>query len=444
MLSEVGLEDEKTLRFCAGCHDPILVAADELNPLDVSSWQANSGITCLSCHRMVDIGEKNGDHRIAEPILHPFALAEKESLQKAHELLLELTPWLHRTVMTKDDYKTSEYCSSCHTLDVPAEINGHADIKMLDEYEAWSKSAYGPEHARYSAETSSGTDNHDSQEKHHDSLNEQQNCQSCHMPLFKSNDPAAKNGMSRSHSFAAGNTTLPLFNQDLEHLEQAQSFLSDDIIELEFIGIKEGQDLRSIAQNGGTLELLFSALNKAVGHNFPAGTADSNEAWISIVGLDMEGEMIASQGFVKPGEQVPDNAFRFGKTYVDINGKVTDRRTTTTSAVALKDSNVIAPKEKKPFSLRLTLPPTDNNILYFTAKLNWRKYDPEFIRWVFDGRRTQVQPITTIAEVNFSVPVDPSLTPFTVDNTLGRNSTPTPDKIAHTSQPVNTFTETQQ
>ena len=48
ILSEVGTEDEKTLRFCAGCHDPLLAASNQLSPLDVDSWPANSGITCLS------------------------------------------------------------------------------------------------------------------------------------------------------------------------------------------------------------------------------------------------------------------------------------------------------------------------------------------------------------------------------------------------------------
>ncbi|PCI64272.1 MAG: hypothetical protein COB38_12870, partial [Gammaproteobacteria bacterium] len=94
ILSEVGTEDEKTLRFCAGCHDPLLAASNQLSPLDVDSWPANSGITCLSCHRMTNIGEKNGDYIINEPILHPFALADNPSLQKAHEFLLDLTPWL--------------------------------------------------------------------------------------------------------------------------------------------------------------------------------------------------------------------------------------------------------------------------------------------------------------------------------------------------------------
>ena len=46
-----------------------------------------------------------------------------------------------------------------------------------------------------------------------------QKCADCHMPLVESNDPAAKNGMVRSHRFPAANTALPFVNGDTEQLE---------------------------------------------------------------------------------------------------------------------------------------------------------------------------------------------------------------------------------
>ena len=47
------------------------------------------------------------------------------------------------------------------------------------------------------------------------------------MPLVPSNDPAAKDGMVRSHRFPAANTALPFVNDDAEQLKAVQDFLQD-------------------------------------------------------------------------------------------------------------------------------------------------------------------------------------------------------------------------
>ena len=52
-----------------------------------------------------------------------------------------------------------------------------------------------------------------------------QKCADCHMPLVESNDPAAKNGMVRSHRFPAANTAMPFVNGDTEQLKATQAFL---------------------------------------------------------------------------------------------------------------------------------------------------------------------------------------------------------------------------
>ena len=45
------------------------------------------------------------------------------------------------------------------------------------------------------------------------------------MPLVPSNDPAAKNGMVRSHRFPGANTALPFVNHDAVQLKVVQDFL---------------------------------------------------------------------------------------------------------------------------------------------------------------------------------------------------------------------------
>lgn len=389
--AEIGTGDEQKLRFCAGCHDPVLRAADELNPLDLDSWSANAGITCLSCHRITEVGAGNGEYILEEPLLHPFALAQHESLRKTHEVLLQLTPWLHRQVMSKPLYKTPQFCASCHTLRVPAEINGHSELTLMDEYQQWQASHYaGNDHAVG-----------------------QRICQDCHMPLVPAaEDPAAKNGLVRSHSFAAGNTALPLLNRDLEHLQKAEHFLASGIVALQLTGLRRKgeeifQDPKSFGDVSGedTLELRLAVINRGVGHHFPAGTADSNEAWLALQVIDADGQLLANQGQLDARGQLPLEALRFAAHFVDKAGAPTSRRTTTTRAVKLQESNLIAAGGQRELMLVIPLPNRFRAPLTINLVLNWRKYDPEFINWVFEGRQIPELPVTRMAELTVTLPL---------------------------------------
>ena len=394
ILSTVGVSNTEVLSFCAGCHDPILKSAGKLAPLKINSWAANSGITCLSCHRITEANDRNGEYTISEPLLHPFALAENPTLQKAHELLLELTPWLHKRVLSKPLYKEPEYCASCHTLDVPASINGHADFPLLTEFQQWRNSPF-----HISAQNHGGG----------------KRCHDCHMPEVPSNDPAAKDGLIRSHRFAAGNTALPAFNRDIEQLQEAERFLSSGIVELEIVGIRRNADsmfqpLHKVTiLPGDDIELKIAVQNKAVGHHFPAATVDSNEAWLSLVGKSASGEIVFKYGVLDARESLPLNTIRFGAKFIDKHGNITDRRSTTTRAVAIKAQRLIPSGKTITVTMKTNVPQSTILPLQLELRLNWRKYDPQFIDWVFDGRPTPALPITTIAKVRARIPTKPEV-----------------------------------
>jgi len=340
IVEKVGLENSDTLEFCAGCHDPLIMVTGEFDNINVRSWEANAGITCLSCHRMKNLGKKNGEYTIDEPILHPFALAEENYLQKAHELLLDLSPWLHRNTMSDKEYETSEYCATCHTLEVPARINKHTDIILLNEYESWRNSHYAHDENGATGE---------------------QRCQDCHMPLVASDDPAAKQGMVRSHSFAASNTLIPLINRDFDHLEAVKRFLSENKIVLTLSGLRDSSeqsfspasDFRLSHQ--GQLEMSIAVHNAGVGHDFPAGTLDSNEAWISAYGQDAHNQLAFNVGVIDSSEQLPQDVVRFGAIFVDKQNQITNRATTTTQAVKEVNKVTIAPGETREFTLKIAM-----------------------------------------------------------------------------------------
>lgn len=114
----------------------------EMDNLDLKTWSANAGITCLVCHRITEVHGPNGDYVVDEPILYPFTLANDPKLQKAHKIMLDYTPWLHTKVLSKPFYSTSEYCASCHTLVVPQAINGSTGLVLQNEYGEWHSNHY--------------------------------------------------------------------------------------------------------------------------------------------------------------------------------------------------------------------------------------------------------------------------------------------------------------
>lgn len=383
----VGHKGQPTFAFCARCHDPILSSAGETAKLDADSWQANAGITCLSCHRIVEIGHGNGEYRISEPTLHPFALSDNPTLAHLHKALIAITPWLHRGVLSKPFYRDPEYCAACHSLTVPAQVNGTAAMPLTDEA--------GQLHHRHQIVAGEGLPDR---------------CIDCHMPKVPSKDPAAKDGLIRSHRFAGSNTALPTFNRDVDQREAVEAFLTSGIVELRVAGLRTQPDVpfqsagTVTVHAGDSVEIAVEVRNARPGHQFPAGTVDSNEAWLSALLTDASGHALATHGQTDGEGLLPADAIRFGTRFVDASGNVTDRRNTTTDAVSVASDTVIPIRGRRTVFVNFTIPPAAQPPFVAEIRLNWRKYSPAFINWVFDGRGTPPLPITTLASLRLSLP----------------------------------------
>lgn len=376
-----------TFEFCARCHDPILKSSGETDKLDTNSWKANAGITCLSCHRIMETSGGNGDYRIAEPTLHPFSLSDNPVLAKVHKTMIEITPWLHSNVLSKPLYSTPEYCATCHSITVPAAINGVAPMTFTDE---------------------SGQLQRRHQNAHGEGLPGR--CIDCHMPDVPSKDPAAKDGLIRSHRFTGSNTALPTFNRDLDQLEAVVAFLSSGIVDLRVAGVRTRHqdpfrpDEAVLVQAGDQVEIAVEVHNARAGHQFPTGTVDSNETWLSAVVTDASARSLTALGQLDAQGLIPADAIRFGTRYVDVFGNVTDRRNTTTDAVSIADDTVIPIRGRRTIFVKFTIPTDAVPPFTIDFTLNWRKYSPAFIDWVFDGRETLPLPVTTLARLHLTLP----------------------------------------
>lgn len=377
---------QETFAFCARCHDPILKSAGETDKLEPDTWKANAGITCLSCHRIMETGGGNGEYRIEEPTLHPFALSDKPLLAKAHKALVRTTPWLHKAVLSKPFYGQPEYCATCHSLAVPKSLNGVADMVLSDEA--------GQLRRRHELAHDEGLPGR---------------CVDCHMPEVPSNDPAARDGLIKSHRFTGSNTALPTFNRDIDQRQAVEAFLASGIVSLRVAGIRTRSEApfrpaeTVPVRAGDSVEIALEVRNARAGHQFPTGTVDSNEAWLSVVATDAEGQALASLGQLDGQGLLPADAVRFGTRFVDASGNFTDRRNTTTEAVSVADSTVIPIRGSRTVFVKLQVPAAAAPPFVVDFTLNWRKYSPAFIAWVFDGRQTPPLPITKLAGLRLNL-----------------------------------------
>lgn len=380
-----------TVKFCAGCHDPLPLVSGNMPPRNSESWAANAGITCLSCHRIVDLrGHENGSYVLSAPVLHPFALTDRPLMQKLHGWLVKLTPFLHRAVLSKPFYRSSDFCVTCHTVRVPKAMNGASDLLIQEE----ARPGAGQTHHGEVSESQS-----------------EQNCQSCHMPLVRSSDPAARNGFIHSHRFPGGNTALPTFNRDSDQLRAVQAFLSHEQVAVSIeptLSVASPPGRGSPPRTARLVNLSVRVTNQRVGHSFPAGTADSNEAWLEVDVRDARNVSLFTRGKIETSQPLPAGTDQFAVEFFDRNGASTDRRTTATQAVAIRRSTVLDPHGSRVLDYSFPLPKDAQLPLAITARVNWRKFSPDFTHWAFTGREVQALPITVLASANATLCEGPS------------------------------------
>ncbi|MCP4407575.1 MAG: hypothetical protein GY807_07410, partial [Gammaproteobacteria bacterium] len=167
----------KASRFCAGCHDPVPLfsgAFDDPDYDDQSHFTATAGITCSVCHAITGINSPRGnaDYTITEPVHYPFAFSEHPLLQWVNHQLIKAKPEFHKKTFLKDFHRSAEFCSTCHKVHLPAEVNHYKWLRGQDHYDAYLLSGvsghgigsfYYPPKAVHS-------------------------CAECHMPLTASED----------------------------------------------------------------------------------------------------------------------------------------------------------------------------------------------------------------------------------------------------------------
>jgi len=375
-----------TIKWCAGCHDPALLFTGRMDEqgVDVTSEEANTGLSCLACHAVQAVPNVrgNGGYVIGMPVRYPWAASDSPLLQSLNKLLIYAKPAPHREAMIKPIHRNAEFCAACHKVGIPEEVNDYRFLRGQDEYDHWQNSGVSGDSSRsfyYPKES--------------------KRCQDCHMPLVKSDDPAAarRGGWIRSHRFAAANSAIPSLNGDLKQLDQVTKFLQDDKVSIDIFGARrtDGSDalsapldrIRPPLRPGDDLTVEVVVRTRGVGHAFPGGTIDSNEVWIEFTALDGNGRRLYASGEMNAGGKVDPAAHFYRAITVDRHANVADKRNVPIDMVATVYARVIPPGAADVAHYRIRLPADVRGPVTLTARLRYRKFSRAYTGWVYAGRQ---------------------------------------------------------
>ncbi len=433
MQDVVGTQPSK---WCAGCHDPAVFFNGRFDrPIkeQIETPEAQAGLGCVSCHAITRVGSTMGqaDFTVEHPPLHNLATSTNPVLVAAHDALLHLDPAPHRETFLKPFHtdQSAEFCSSCHKVHLDQPVNAYRWFRGFNDYDNWQASGVSGEGARsfyYPPKA--------------------QTCSDCHMPWIASTDPAARNGLVRSHRFIAANTALPFVNGDAEQLRLTQEFLQNGQISVDVFGIvRVDENLSSVQGFGGATEPRLSSTfavgeesgdgaggpttlvpaaevlapldkinatvkpgesvrvevvvrTRKVGHFFPGGTVDAFDVWVEFEAVDDKGRVLLHSGAVADGAKGPvePGAHFYRSLQLDAHGNAINKRNAwATRSVAYV--RLIGPGSADTIHYRLRIPEDTGEKVHLRAKVNYRKFAWWNTQWAFAGVRDPADPKPAVA-----------------------------------------------
>ena len=397
-------------RFCAACHDQVPLFSGQFDDPDYDTDHnptGQAGITCLTCHAMTQVNgvHGNGDFTIADPPRYPFAFSESTLLRSINKQLIKAKPAFHKKTLLKPFHRTAEFCSTCHKANLPAEVNHYRWLRGQNHYDSFlfsGVSGHRVDSFYYPKKAVS-------------------RCSDCHMPLAPSDDPAARHfnhSNQRSvhnHQFAAANTGIAHLLDLPDWVMQAQQKRLVGVTRIDIFGLKEdgGIDGKLHAPLRPSLPVLVPGKRylleivirtTGVGHHLTQGTADSNELWLDVTAT-ADGKLIGRSGDMDSMGTVDPWSYFVNAYVLDKQGQRIDRRNGQDIFVALYNHQ-IPPGAATVVHYLLDVPVKIRGPVAIEAKLNYRKFDATFMRYLqgeqFSGNHL---PVTVMASDRLLLPL---------------------------------------
>jgi len=415
----------KASRWCAGCHDPVPLftgAFDDPNFSMNDHPTAHAGVTCVACHSMTHIHgtSGNGGYTIEAPNHYPFAFSDNAMMRALSDQTIKAKPDVHKKTFLKPFHKSAEFCSTCHKVGLPVELNHYKDFlrgqNHYDSYLLSGASGHGARSFYYPPKAFA-------------------NCNSCHMPLKESSDFGAKDfdgsGVRKTHNhlFPGANTGLPTlmkFDPKYNHMAEGwdaaiathEGFLKDKRLRIDLFALKDGATTSHekllplkpelpvlVPGRRYVVEVVVRTL--LIGHHFSQGTVDSNEIWVDFKATS-GGKEIARNGALSD-EAKQDGTVDPWSHFINVHmldryGNRVNRRNAQDIFTPLYDHQ-IPPGAANVMHYRLDVPEGLTAPIELTATLRYRKFDHEYMTIVHDGKAPPKLPIIDICSDKVTLPV---------------------------------------
>lgn len=380
---------EAPTRWCASCHDPLVLFTGGFgneSPVDTSHWTAMEGLTCLSCHAITGLRDIKGNGRfvIAKPDEYPLARSTTSPGKEIHYKLLQIKPEPHRDAMIAPVHLTEAFCSTCHKVSVPPDVNNYRWKRGQNEWDDWHASGASGNTVRSFYIPA-----------------QPKTCIDCHMPLVPSTDRGNDGGMIRSHNFAAANSAVPFINGHETQLQSVMANLTDSIATVDIFRVRVGgktyaaDDPMPVLQPGQEVVVDVVVRNRKVGHKLPGGTNDSNELWLELIARNDAGETVLASGTMDDSHRVDTTAHFWGAVLVDRASQAIDKRNPQ-DWIANTYVHVINPGSAQTVHYRFVVP-RGGSISSLEANLKHRKFKWYYNNWVHRGYIPEGQPDSLVS-----------------------------------------------
>ncbi len=398
-------------RYCEGCHAPIALLSGSLRPGGKHGGVEGTvafkeGVSCLACHAVRSVLHHRGvaSYEWDDQRDYLFNDSQNRVLQAINRYLIRLAPGPHRQRMRPAAINQAGFCSTCHEQFMDKSMNGWGWIKLQSDYSHWLAGPYSGQGSEvFSAEN-------------------RQRCQDCHMPLIASNgnDPSeSRDGQLRSHHFPGANTAIPMLTGNDHQLALTRNFMRSNKLKLSIqppeqkapvwgrttieSSLRKTDNPPSLAYVGDDLSFKIQISNIGVGHSFPGGTADINEAWLAVYVTDGQGRQIFSSGSMGSNQHVDPSAHFFRSRFSSASGTPIFHHDLFNVASS-SDQNIIPAGGSDFAKYTLSIPQWAKSPLTITSVLRYRKFNRDYTQFVFPDN-PPVLPITDMARDALSIPL---------------------------------------
>lgn len=398
-------------RYCEGCHAPVALLSGDLTTGGEHGGKEGTvanfeGVGCMSCHGVTDVHSTKGvaSFQFSPRSMYLFEDSTVSMLQSISLLSIKLRPKMHRSELLAPVQKTSEFCSSCHTQFMDKSMNEWGYVKMQDEFLAWNESKFSqPSDTRFIHP-------------------ESKNCQACHMPMVEGIGLGTdKNGLVKSHYFVGANVALAEHFGHEELVSLTKDFMQKDKVSIYIVppenetlaqtklffdpSSAESQKKNPVSlYRGETKEITVLVNNNGVGHNFPGGSIDLNEAWIQFKILDANQREVFSSGYLEEDGNIEPNATVYKEVAIDRFGKKVWRHDLF-NMVGKSYQNVVPAGGTDIVTFEVTMPDWAVSPLHLSASLKYRKFNQDYFNWVQKGVDMKVNPIIEVSRNSLYVPL---------------------------------------